>query len=129
MLLLLISTVLLEAIILTIAAMLRRVKGSRIIGFGILFFACFTLITIVLTLTIKHFDIDDSTPKGQLFSLLAAVALLSIPASMSLYLAWSFAGMHKDLELQLSQVKLLSEKSLQQEMEKKQLAESRKEGT
>jgi adenylate cyclase len=127
MLLLMVCIVLLEAIILTIAAIFRKVRGARIIGFGILFFALFFLTIIVFTLTTKNFDFNDSTTGGQILFIIAAAALLSIPGSMSIYLAWSFASIHKDLELQLKQVKLLSERSLQQEMEKKQMLETRKE--
>jgi adenylate cyclase len=46
---------------------------------------------------------------------------------MSLYQAWRFARINKDLGLQLVQVQVLNEKTLEQELEKKKILESQKE--
>jgi len=48
-------------------------------------------------------------------------SLLVVLVSMSVFLARNFAKTNKDLEYQLEQVKLLSEKTLQQELEKAKL--------
>ena len=122
---LLIATVLIETIILIIRAMYKRVKGARILGTGVLFFAllCFTLFLV----GISGSDINDSTPLGSLFFALAACAILSIPVSLSLYLAWTFSRINKDLKDQLTQVQLLSAQALQQEQEKKRILESQNE--
>jgi len=124
-LLILIAIVSLEAIGLIIRATWQRVRGAMIIGFGILFFALF-LITLFILAILKG-DINDATPAGKALEFIAAAAVLSIPVSISIYLAWRFADINKDLKNQLRQVKLLSEKSLEQEAEKKRLLESRKE--
>ena len=52
-------------------------------------------------------------------------SLLVVLLSMSVFLARNFAKTNKDLEIQLEQVKSLSEKTLQQEIEKKSSAWSK----
>lgn len=123
----LIGLVAVEAAVLIIRAMIRRVKGARIIGTGMLLFALFILSLFVIALTMQEVDIDESTVFGQILELFMAVAILSMPFSMSAYLAWSFARVNKDLKLQLDQVQILSEKTLEQEQEKKRILESQKE--
>lgn len=122
----LIVIVSLEAIILTIHAIYKKVPGSRIVGFGILFLTLFTL-TIVILAILGEASFDDSTIGGKLFELLLAGAILSVPVSMSIYLAWSFAKVNKDLKTQLEQIKTLSEEALEHELEKKRLLESQNE--
>lgn len=46
---------------------------------------------------------------------------------MSIYLAWSFAHLTKNLDKQLHQVQLLSAKTLEQELEKQKMLENRQE--
>eukprot|EP01030_Chromulinospumella_sphaerica_P010189 gene10189-9995_t len=46
---------------------------------------------------------------------------------MSLFLAWSFAAVNKELKHNLEQVQELSEKTIQQEQERIRLVESQKE--
>ena len=72
-------------------------------------------------------DINDSTVGGQLMVLFLGLAILSIPFSMSVYLAWNFSFINKDLAIQLEQVKILSQKTLQQEQEKQRILEGKKE--
>lgn len=124
MLLLLLCTVLFEAVVLTIAAMVRKVKGARIMGFGILFFGLFFLAVILLS-AIFGLDFSDENTSGQILEAIAVASILSIPGSMSIYLAWNFANMNKELALQLQQVQVLSAKTLEQEQEKKKMLENR----
>lgn len=124
----LIISVSFEAVFTIIFGMIKRVKGAGIIGTGILFFTL--LILTLFTLSIASggkFDINDSTENGQIWELILILALLSIPVSMSLYQAWRFASVNKDLGLQFDQVKLLSQKTLEQEKEKKKILETQKE--
>lgn len=117
-----------EAVFTIIFGMIRRVKGSAIIGSGILLFTL--LILTLVTMGIASggtFDINDSTLSGQIIEMFIIVAVLSIPVSMSLYQAWRFASVNKDLEQQLVQVKMLSEKTIEQEQEKKKILEGQKE--
>jgi adenylate cyclase len=122
-----IAAVMIEAVALTISAIYRKVKGARIIGTGILFFTLFILTVISVTLINGDFSIDEGTLMGQIIELIMACAILSIPVSMSGYLAWNFASVNKGLKVQLEQVRLLSEKTLQQELEKQHMLETRKE--
>jgi adenylate cyclase len=120
-------TVLIEAIILTIAAMVKKRKGAMIVGTGILFFTVFMLATISYVLINKELTFQSGSIAGLLFALFAGCAILSIPLSMSVYLSWSFAAVNKDLTRQLQQVQLLSDKNLVQEQEKKRMLEGQKE--
>ena len=124
----LIISVSFEAVFTIIFAMIKRVKGAGIIGTGLLFFALFILTIIAFSIAQwGQFDIDDSTTEGRIFLLFFTLAILSIPLSMSIYQAWKFAAINKDLALQLIQVKRLSQKTLEQEKEKQLMLENRKE--
>ena len=126
---LLILYVALEAVIMIIAAMFKNVKGARIIGAGILLFAFF-LLTIFFLAVFKNgksLDINDSTVEGQILLVCFGLSILSIPFSMSVYQAWSFARVNKDLAMQVDQIKILSQKSIEQEQEKQRMLENTKE--
>lgn len=118
--------VLLEAIVLIIRAMVRRVKGARIIGLGMLIYTVFVFITTLYLSVFRSISFDGGAGGG-LFLILSAVAILALPVSMSVYIAWNFAAVNKDLKANLAQVQELSEKNLQQEAEKLRLIETQKE--
>lgn len=124
----LVITVAFQVLFTTIFAMVKKVKGARIIGFGILFFALFILT--IFTIGIIQggsFDINDSTLGGRILICFMALAIISIPVSMSVYLAWRFSAVNRDLAVQLEQVKKLSQQSLEHEQEKQRLLETKKE--
>lgn len=110
-----------EAIIMIIISIRRKVKGAKIIGFGFLFFVLFLLSIFTIGLIFGDVDISDNSIAGLIFGILTACAVLSTPISMSVYLAWNFSSVNKNLALQLDNVKLLSKKSLEQEQEKLKL--------
>ena len=118
--------VLLEAIVLIVRAMIRRVKGARIIGLGMLFYTVFVFI-ITLYLSVFRSISFNGGAGGGVFLILSGIAILAMPVSMSVYIAWNFAAVNKDLKVNLEQVKELSEKNLQQEAEKLRLIENQKE--
>jgi len=124
----LIISVSFDTLFTVIFGIIRRVKGVRIIGTGLLFFTLFIL-TIFAIVMAKGGDVDlnDSTIGGQIFVVFLALAILSIPFSMSVYLAWNFNSINKDLALQLENINILSKKTLEQEQEKQRMLESRKE--
>ena len=122
-----VAIVSLEAIVIIAIAIFRKVKGAMIIGSGILFFTLYIFSFMVVSIIFQGFSISENTLIGQIFLVTTAAAILSTPISMSLYLAWSFAGTNKSLALQLDQVKLLSEKTIEQEQEKKRIVENQKE--
>ena len=116
-----------EAIVLTVSAIHRKVKGARIIGVGVLFFALFICVNIIMSIVLQADLFNDSTVVGQVNLFIAALAILSIPISMSSYLAWSFASVNKDLTKNLQHVELLSQQALEQEQEKKRMLETQNE--
>lgn len=118
--------VIIESIIVTIMAMVRKKRGSRIVGVGVLFFTLFVLTVMIVGIVGGRFQINGS-PAGIVMGVLTLSAFLSIPISMSVYLAVDFARMNKDLNAQLENVKELSEKNLAQEREKKHLLETQNE--
>lgn len=127
--LILLLYVLIETIILNIRAIYKNIPGARIIGTGVLFAAAF-LITCILAITIDNDSLnfeDTGSPLAVLFFTALSLAILSIPGSISVYLAWNFARTSKNLTIQLHQVQLLSEKMQQQEMEKQRILEGQKE--
>lgn len=122
-----VGVVSLEAIVLIIRAIIRKVKGVRIVGAGILLLSVFFLIVVVWALSSGDIEISDANPAGQVLEVVGLLAIMSLPFSLSAYLAWSFAEVNRDLKKQLVHVEELSEKALEQEQEKKALLENRKE--
>jgi class 3 adenylate cyclase len=126
--LILISVVALEAVIIIIQAIVRRVPGARIVGAGILFFALLLLSLYIIVLgTGGKADLSDNTPQGFVLFLLLIAAILSVPVSMSAYLAWNFARVSRNLSAQLREVERLSARALEQEADKQRLLENRRE--
>jgi adenylate cyclase len=116
----------LEAAILVCRAMYLKIKGAKILGFGILFFVLFFASIIVTSLILGGFHVEGGLIAVLLVTL-AVMAIFSIPFSMSAYLAWNFAAVNRSLKTQLHQVEILSKKSLEQEQEKQLMLENRKE--
>ena len=87
-------------------------------------FLTFILFLIVIK---SEVQISSSDPYGILLIIIVILAILSIPISMSIYLARDFAMTNKNLKIQLEQVKILSAKTIQQEKEKQKILENQKE--
>lgn len=117
--------VLLEAVVLTISGIVHKVRGARIIGIGILFFALFLIFIFGIGL-VKH-NLVFSGESGELVLLTAFMAILSIPASMSIYLSRNVATLNRDLTRHLHEVEKLSAQALEQAQEKKQILEGQNE--
>ena len=120
--------VLIEASIRIIRAIYQKIQGMWIIGTGILFFA-FSIFAVVLGMIFSggDMDINGGTFSGMIIIIVLFLAILSIPLSMSVYLAWNFSKINRDLQIQLNEVSTLSAKMLEQELEKKKMLENRKE--
>jgi adenylate cyclase len=121
----LVGTVFAQTIVMTIRAMYKKVSGARILGAGLLFFSFFFYS--ILIRSIASFNIDENSTSGKILLFTAICAILSIPVSLSLYLAWSFADINKKLKKQLDHVELLSVQTIEQEQEKKRILESQNE--
>lgn len=119
-------TVLIQVILSVSYAFYKKLPGARILGTGVLFFALFMFFCMVFALSTGELNFSDSTPAGIAFLIITLIAILSLPISISLYLAWSFSNVNKDLQRNLDEVHDLSEKTLQQEQEKKAILENQK---
>jgi hypothetical protein len=116
--------VLVELIFVSMRAMYRRMPGAKIIGVGSSYFALFVLVTAALAATGNHKALLSSNG-SVIYMICSVLAVLSIPGSISVYLAWSFSKTSKDLAVQLVQVRTLSEKTREQELEKQRMLEDR----
>ncbi len=123
----LVFVILLEAIILIIRAIVRKVPGARIIGAGVLLFSLFVFFTLLYILINQSLLFEDNSIAALAFLTLAALSFLGLPVSMSLFLAWNFANVNKELTRNLKQVQELSDKTLAQELEKNRIIAGRKE--
>ncbi len=110
-----------------IRAMIKRIDGAWIIGIGVLFFILFFTIIMFYIIRYGSITFSDMSLSALIFGLLTFSAILSIPISMSVYLARDFARTNVNLEKQLEQVKILSAKTLEQEHEKQRILENQKE--
>jgi class 3 adenylate cyclase len=120
--------ILLEAIFIVTKSIVKKVKGAWIIGTGILFFTIFILVTLLISLLNDgEMSIENNSLTGQIIVVCIVLTIVSIPLSMSIYLAWNFSTINKNLSLQLEQVKVLSQKNIEQEQEKQKILENKKE--
>ena len=116
-----------DAMLLLIRGVIKRAEGAHIMGFGFFLFLAMTLITILLSIIFKNqLSVSTSNFGGQVWLFLVALSILSMPISFSVFLASRFAKVNRNLQLQLTQVQMLSEKTIEQEAEKQKLLENRK---
>ncbi len=124
---LLYSIFIIESLRIIIAAIYKKLEGAWILGSGIIttigFFAVFFVLA---TLGIKsHFN--TAGWGGFFLGILVIYVTLSIPLSMTIYLARDFAKTSKNLSKKLIEVEELSAKSLEQEKEKQKILETQNE--
>lgn len=100
-----------------------KIDGAWIIGTGSLLFLLF------LGFIITNFMINNGNVSihSSFLFIVIILALLSIPISMSMYLAREFALINNNLEQQFHEVKILSAKTIEQEKEKQKILESQNE--
>jgi len=109
-----------------IKAIAKKKEGAGIFGMGFLYIPFFFIIIMVIGM-LTHFS--DSSPlsvffKDRLSPVMFFLSLISISISMTFYLARDFARANKKLKKQIDEIKELSEKSMQQEAEKKRILEN-----
>jgi serine phosphatase RsbU (regulator of sigma subunit) len=110
---------LIEVLRIVVIALVKKKEGSLIIGIGV---GVFILFVATISLLPNDGNFSDYMPQ-----LRFCAAVLSIPVSMSLYLAKQFAATNKSLQKKLSEVKVLSEKNIEQEKEKQKILASQNE--
>ena len=101
-----ISTI--EGLRVIIIALKKGKPNAKIIGIGVGVFAAF-----ILTLFIIIVVLDQNQISGMYGILLFLAGIISLPISMSVYLAKNIASTNMDLEKQLITVKELSQKELE----------------
>ncbi len=109
----------------TYRAIKRKVPGVNILAVGISITALSALVIISLEFfTNGHYEIK---PNAAYEWLIEAITILSIPLSMSVYLAYNFALTNKNLSNKLEEVTELSAKTISQEKEKQEILSKQKE--
>ena len=89
-------------IIRIIIAIFKRVPGSLILGFGILFTLLFLIVLITTVIIAGNLKLN------MLLATLLVLSIFSIPASISSFLAWRFATTNRSLSKELANVEQLS---------------------
>ncbi|HEX8517034.1 MAG TPA: SpoIIE family protein phosphatase [Bacteroidia bacterium] len=115
-----------ESLRIIIYAIIKKREGAWIIGTGIIATIVFFSIFFVLSMSGNvNFTANDWA--GFFLGLLVLYATLSIPVSMTIYLASDFAKTSRNLSRQLKEVETLSAKNIEQEKEKQKILETQKE--
>lgn len=125
--LVLLSTFTIESVRNIIIAIVKKKAGAWIIATGIITTIAFFLIFFIVATIYGSFDLTWSGWSGLFLGILTIYATLSIPLSMTIYLARDFAKTSKNLKQKLTEVESLSAKTLEQEKEKQKILESQKE--
>jgi len=112
---------------LVIRAMIKKISGSWIVGTGILMFVIFLSAIVIIAMWKGQYIIQGNSTYALLISGFFLLAVISIPLSMSVYLARDFAVTNKDLKIQFENVKVLSAKTIEQEKEKQKILAGQKE--
>ncbi len=115
--LLLAIVILIEIIRVLIIGLKNKIKGIKIIGAGFGFFSVFLISTTILGLFKGRINLNDNL----LFTYLFILAIVSIPLSMSIFLAWDFAQTNKNLKVQLTKNEDLFQQTITQQQEKQEL--------
>ncbi len=114
----------LYSIVSLIRAIARKIQGAKILGFGFGFFIISLLVLVIFIIVMNglHFNTSNSI-LGMILAIILILDVVSIPLTMSVYQAWMFSKLNRDLTTQLQQVKELSDTTIKQEQEKKQILE------
>jgi serine phosphatase RsbU (regulator of sigma subunit) len=112
-----------EAIRILIKGIRQKKKGIKIIagGFALFLALCVFIIILFFWAVAMNGDVDINFSNDVWIIFALVVTVLSIPVSISIYLARNFATLNIDLQKKLEEVEHLSEQMLQQEKEKKKI--------
>lgn len=121
-----------ESTILLIKAIVKKVKGARILASGILLTVFFIIvIAIIFIIFSNNGNLKLTSGQDETATILISIAFIgltlsvfSIPFSMSAYLAWYFSYINEENENKLTEVKNLTEENLTKEKEKQLLIEN-----
>lgn len=103
----LLTASLLYTVIMMIRSIVLKQPGSLVLGSGVLFFILFSSFVLIYAIINRGISFNNT------LILFSAIAIFSIPISISAYLAWRFSTTSKDLSTQLKNVELLSSEKQQ----------------
>lgn len=116
-----------ESIRSVLSGIINKKPGAKIIGTGVLIFFLSILIFIVVASITSNFNLSIGNSSSIFYIAIVILSIISIPLSMSIYLARDFALTNKNLQNKLEEVESLSTKTIAQEKEKQQILSSQKE--
>jgi serine phosphatase RsbU (regulator of sigma subunit) len=111
----------------SIVGIRRKIPSAKFLGWGILSFTIAVVSGIIIGLLMAFVFSGSGFVETTLFIILIIammVAILSIPVSMTAYLAFDFARTNKSLSDQLKANEELNRRSLEQEKEKQEILEN-----
>jgi len=107
-----------------IRSVIKGRDGALILGLGIFYLPVSIIILAVVAIAMEVADGEVDLNIGEMGAKVLGYSLaLSIPFSITLYLARNFARINKKLVVQMDEISQLSEKTLQQEIERKEILE------
>ena len=105
----------------------HKLPGSKIIGAGVLIFALFISLLLIVAAITGNVSFSLEADNGLWLIVLVVFVIISIPLSMSIYLAYDFSNTNRDLSKKLDEVEALSQKTISQEKEKQEILSKQKE--
>ncbi|HWY13320.1 MAG TPA: SpoIIE family protein phosphatase [Bacteroidia bacterium] len=111
----------------SIVGIRKKIPSAKFLGWGILSFTISILVAILLGFLIATVFANSALAENLLVYLLIIdliISILSVPISMTAYLAFDFANTNKSLVQQLNAIDALNKKSIEQEKEKQEILEN-----
>ncbi|HXU25689.1 MAG TPA: SpoIIE family protein phosphatase [Bacteroidia bacterium] len=102
-------------------AVKQKKDGAWIIASGVMIFLMLIGVFYVIAVLNDGVHISSSGFWSVMLLFMFVLIILSIPLSMSIYLARDFARTNKNLSIQLNQVQILSQQAIEQEQEKQKI--------
>lgn len=116
-----------ESLRIIIAAIYKKLDGAWILGSGIITTIGFFAVFFVLAAMGIQANFSTAGWGGFILGIVTIYVTLSIPLSMTIYLARDFSKTSKNLSKKLIEVEELSAKSIEQEKEKQKILETQNE--
>ena len=116
-----------EALRIIVVSLFKKRDGAWIIGSGVIIMIAFFMIFTIISMFGMNMHFGGSSWGSLILGILAIYATLSIPISMSIYLAREFSRTSKSLTKKLIEVENLSAQTISQEKEKQEILSKQKE--
>lgn len=99
----------------------EKKKGAVIITSGYSIFILFFVLSFLQMLFTGNVNIGGKSITDNVLLIVFITGIISIPLSMSVFLAWDFAYTNRVLKTKITEVEQLSEKTVEQEKEKQKI--------